>query len=673
MEPCCRLCGYNSTDLVNVFTEQGEPSEYVEKINRYLYLLVVLDDNLPKAICWMCSQQLDSFHRFHEKINEIQQRILKDRYSEYVIELGRKPTERESEIEQISAENELQTKSNQVQIQESKSKEEYASIHLIPSHNDSFLVVEAKPNIPLISDTRTDLNNSHAKSEQSSIVEVFEIRRSSRKICSTRKKGNETRTEDEESDHEIQLKHKKPYLRKCSVTGRSRINEVSGTQLNNTSACRVVPTRTSPRIATINSTEEEKDNVSFHDGTVMKEDDSEIDLPDRDSDNEEWPTAATMEKFPSEVIKNGLLTVKGKELIRMINSFYNLQCDICKNIPKRFKTLAGLLTHHKTIHKHEGYVVCCQKKLRYPAVIMHMARHIQPEAFKCDICGYMVTRPRFLASHKQTHLPEDLKPYACEQCPKRFCWKRALQIHLNLHKAPEERVVYICAVCGKRYDTPGGLSAHKKNVHSKNQTPKTPHVCEICANKFATSSGLKEHMVTIHQPREKGQLQCSECYKWLMNSRCLRVHMQLHSKNDVACDQCSYKTKKQSLLKRHKITHHQEERPFHCDICGSTFKHKRALTVHTNLKHDLEKTNYKCNFCDRSFASSTNFYTHRKNRHPEELAAMKEHQEQEKKLQRIKAGIEADDIPAAHESIIAIGSDGTHIITIKNRNSDLQK
>lgn len=158
-----------------------------------------------------------------------------------------------------------------------------------------------------------------------------------------------------------------------------------------------------------------------------------------------------------------------------------------------------------------------------------------------------------------------------------------------------------------------------------------------------------------------------------MNSRCLKIHMQLHRKEDFACDLCDYKTKKASLLKRHHITHHQLERPFTCDECDKTFKHKRALTIHKTTKHTGDSNGFKCNFCERSFNSSTNFYTHRKNRHPVELAAMKEQAEAEKKLQRIRAGIEPDDVPLAEESTITTTPDGTRIITINSRNYSMNE
>lgn len=125
----------------------------------------------------------------------------------------------------------------------------------------------------------------------------------------------------------------------------------------------------------------------------------------------------------------------------------------------------------------------------------------------------MVTRPRFLEYHKQTHLPEDQKPLACDLCPRRFCWKEALNIHMISHQPPDERKKYVCAVCEKSYDTPGGLSTHKKMVHNTAEK-KESNICHVCAKTFASRTGLHEHMSTIHQPREKDQLQCLECGKW---------------------------------------------------------------------------------------------------------------------------------------------------------------
>lgn len=59
-------------------------------------------------------------------------------------------------------------------------------------------------------------------------------------------------------------------------------------------------------------------------------------FPARDSDNEDWPSQTTLDDFPTKIIENGLLLVKGKKLMSMICKYYKLECDLCE--PKtRFK------------------------------------------------------------------------------------------------------------------------------------------------------------------------------------------------------------------------------------------------------------------------------------------------------------------------------------------------
>lgn len=150
---------------------------------------------------------------------------------------------------------------------------------------------------------------------------------------------------------------------------------------------------------------------------------------------------------------------------RSRSRFYNLSCDLCPptfelyasraDLPQpqqpRFRTLRALLDHYESEHAQRGHVRCCDITLsRYPAIIMHMARHLQPDAFRCEVCGYVVTRPRFLEAHRQTHLPDAEKPFGCAHCERRFCWKRALKLHERTHTASEaERRRYVCQECGK--------------------------------------------------------------------------------------------------------------------------------------------------------------------------------------------------------------------------------
>lgn len=111
-----------------------------------------------------------------------------------------------------------------------------------------------------------------------------------------------------------------------------------------------------------------------------------------------------------------------------------------------------LFQHYADEHKMKGYVVCCNIKLiKLRAMALHMARHLQPDAFKCNQCGKMLTCPKILQYHIQNHLPESKRPLACSQCPRRFSYSSALVAHAISHQPESERIAHICDECGKEY------------------------------------------------------------------------------------------------------------------------------------------------------------------------------------------------------------------------------
>lgn len=64
----CRLCYYETFDTVDIFGEKGIAFDYEGKITKYLYLTVSRTDRFVKSVCWMCTQNLETFHRFYEKV-----------------------------------------------------------------------------------------------------------------------------------------------------------------------------------------------------------------------------------------------------------------------------------------------------------------------------------------------------------------------------------------------------------------------------------------------------------------------------------------------------------------------------------------------------------------------------------------------------------------------------
>jgi hypothetical protein len=363
---------------------------------------------------------------------------------------------------------------------------------------------------------------------------------------------------------------------------------------------------------------------------------SDDEVPERDADTD-WPTSEALKRIPSKLVENGLLLYKGKKLMQMMSSFYSLKCETCG---VSFKRITNLFEHYKNDHKVEPFVTCCSTKLtRTPRMIYHFVKHIQPESFKCHICGYAVSRPKFLKLHLQTHT--DSKPFSCDLCDKRFIWKGAIKSHiLTNHQPVAERRSFECPTCQRKYQTAGSLASHKKSAHG--DVSKSKNLCEVCSKTFATLTSYKEHMITHSEESEKMQLKCPECGKWLKNQRCYKSHMQLHASVDFHCKLCDYVTKKEKLLKNHLITRHTNDRPFSCDTCDKAFKVKRALTIHKAQAHSEAsgKAGKVCEFCGREFASSTNYYTHRKNLHAAELQQMLDKKKEDEKRKRIEIGLE---------------------------------
>lgn len=369
---------------------------------------------------------------------------------------------------------------------------------------------------------------------------------------------------------------------------------------------------------------------------LLSTDDDEV--QSRDVENADWPSAGALKRIPTKLIENGMLLYKGQKLLRMMSNFYNTSCELCD---QKFRRINDLFQHHKDQHAVEPYVSCCSSKLsKLPRIIWHFVKHIQPESFKCQICSYVVSRPKFLALHLQTHSNPADKPFSCDKCDKRFIWKGALKSHLINHQPEAERKAYVCLICNRKYQTAGSLASHRKSAHS-DKSAKTRNLCEICSKSFSTLTSYKEHMITHSEDSEKLQLKCEVCGKWLKNQRCLKSHMQLHNNVDFKCGTCDYVTKKEKLLKNHIITRHTSLRPWNCAICNKTFKVKRALTIHKAQNHiEGSKSGKTCEFCSREFASSTNYYTHRKNLHAAELQQMLNKKQEEEKLKRIQIGLE---------------------------------
>ncbi|XP_055627704.1 transcription factor grauzone-like [Toxorhynchites rutilus septentrionalis] len=288
---------------------------------------------------------------------------------------------------------------------------------------------------------------------------------------------------------------------------------------------------------------------------------------------------------------------------------------VCEDCNVEFEQFHVFQRHCSQIHKKEGFITCCGIRHRKRSVLyQHVQFVMNPDAFKCEICGKSYkNRFGYNRHKKESHATEVERAFKCHRCPKSFVRESALKKHLSDHETLDNGTAK-CETCGKCFSNINILKNHIKYRHVKQMQ----YICDVCSKGFFMRSTFLTHRKTHEVPAEELRKQCPVCSKWCKNHDYWRVHVRRHkNEGELSCDVCGHISPNLMALKGHKARMHSGPRVFPCTLCGKEYARAITLKEHVAAAHTGDVL-YNCPHCEKTFNSSANMHSHRKKMHPKE-------------------------------------------------------
>jgi len=138
------------------------------------------------------------------------------------------------------------------------------------------------------------------------------------------------------------------------------------------------------------------------------------------------------------------------------------------------------------------------------------------------------------------------------------------------------------------------------------------YTCDQCPAKFKAPRSLNIHKAT-HSDQEK-PFACKNCESTFGTEKLLQLHSN-ECKQNYSCKTCQKKFVWLRWLKYHEIgcdggqNEAIKKKPFHCKKCGKRFKTKQILGRHDRFVHTDDRP-FACKECDKRFQTKMILRTH---------------------------------------------------------------
>uniref|UniRef100_A0A8C0IVN7 C2H2-type domain-containing protein n=1 Tax=Chelonoidis abingdonii TaxID=106734 RepID=A0A8C0IVN7_CHEAB len=212
-------------------------------------------------------------------------------------------------------------------------------------------------------------------------------------------------------------------------------------------------------------------------------------------------------------------------------------------------------------------------------------------------------------SHNRNQIPRISEMYVCqwENCdvtynnPEWFYWHVAMHAYSTEKENISNNKKAICCCHWKGNCSGTFKGKHKLWDHLRTHTQERVVACPSCGAMFSNNTKFFDH--AKRQVSEDQQVfVCQNCDKRFANERLLRDHMRGHVTH-VTCPFCDMVCTSVSSLKVHIRFRHCDERPFHCDLCESSFKN--AYDLHKHVETHNDSNAYSCDVEGCVFTSRT--------------------------------------------------------------------
>ncbi|OWR40934.1 zinc finger protein 845 [Danaus plexippus plexippus] len=237
---------------------------------------------------------------------------------------------------------------------------------------------------------------------------------------------------------------------------------------------------------------------------------------------------------------------------------------------------------------------------------LHMEQHTNKskndqedkKVYSCNVCNKRYATRGLLVEHRNTH--SGAKPYVCRTCGKGFASKYTHQSHLKTHQARPRP--FKCSQCGKSFFTLQNL-----NQHEKTHSGVKDFICNICGKAFGTQHNLEVHGV-VHSGNKP--FVCGVCGKAFARRAEVRDHMRIHTgERPFACEICGARFTQRSNLHSHRRATHLDDKRYACQHCSKRFKRRRLLDYHVKAAHTGERP-LKCEVCRATFVYPEHYKKH---------------------------------------------------------------